>query len=497
MKRILFLIFLSFGISAFSQNSRVDAFSVSYYKKTVKVESYKPNITLSISYLDDINYLSTLSLRRRDGFYGFQDYIFTVYVGNIRIKDFEICGDTVFFCGTYGFLNQDSYPEAVIGFFNIDTLFNAYWDTHSGWQHHPENIYIQKGFDTDYSGYVKSLDKLTSYMDEYGKRHVVCIGQAETNAEDMVMRDCMVDFSNDGTIWSYICGVLAHTDTNSLEAVAFVPGMLDDFVVTAGFEIDSCLSLRLFNPSNVFATPLSNKVQVFNDFSATDLHRWKMKDLEISPEQEGHFVTATIWNNPINIGLSKNSIHLAKFNTTGLYNSYPGSMSWSRKLYFTNNLISIMAIHGLVSNLRNESYGLILEAWQPSFKAINHSYFFELDGTMENILYNLRANGYGNIADLNLRGLDLYENGNKYIMSGFGLPDNYHKIIHLTETSHQASSCLPAVQSIIKKMEPVKCKEKISVFRTRGGRVEIVSLSTAFDHSGRFQICPTSDESEE
>ena len=367
MKRLLFLIFLSFGISAFSQNSRVDAFSVSYYKKTVKVESYKPNITLSISYLDDINYISTLSLRRRDGFYGFQDYIFTVYVGNIRIKDFEICGDTVFFCGTYGFLNQDSYPEAVIGFFNIDTLFNAYWDTHSGWQHHPENIYIQKGFDTGYSGYVKSLDKLTSYMDEYGKRHVVCIGQAETNAEDMVMRDCMVDFSNDGTIWSYICGVLAHTDTNSLEAVAFVPGMLDDFVVTAGFEIDSCLSLRLFNPSNVFATPLSNKVQVFNDFSATDLHRWKMKDLEISPEQEGHFVTAT----------------------------------------------------------------------------------------------------------------------------------NYHKIIHLTETSHQASSCLPAVQSIIKKMEPVKCKEKISVFRTRGGRVEIVSLSTAFDHSGRFQICPTSDESEE
>jgi hypothetical protein len=367
MKKVLFLIFLSFGISAFSQNSRVDAFSVSYYKKTVKVESYKPNITLSISYLDDINYISTLSLRRRDGFYGFQDYIFTVYVGNIRIKDFEICGDTVFFCGTYGFLNQDSYPEAVIGFFNIDTLFNAYWDTHSGWQHHPENIYIQKGFDTEYSGYVKSLDKLTSYMDEYGKRHVVCIGQAETNAEDMVMRDCMVDFSNDGTIWSYICGVLAHTDTNSLEAVAFVPGMLDDFVVTAGFEIDSCLSLRLFNPSNVFATPLSNKVQVFNDFSATDLHRWKMRDLEISPEQEGHFVTAT----------------------------------------------------------------------------------------------------------------------------------NYHKIIHLTETSHQASSCLPAVQSIIKKMEPVKCKEKISVFRTRGGRVEIVSLSTAFDHSGRFQICPTSDESEE
>ena len=495
MKKVFFIVFLfSFCGSLFSQNSQLDDFSVTYYKKTVKVKECKQDVTLSVTYINDNNYLSTLSLRRKDGYFGFPDILFTVYVGDIRIKDFVVTNDTVFFCGTY---KDSKSMEACIGFFNIDTLFNAYWNTQSGWQHFNEYIYVQKGFETKYRGRVSTLDKLIAYYDKYRKRHVVCIGQAETEADELVKRDCMVDFSHDGNMWSYNSGILNHYDTNSLEAIAFVPGLLDDYVVTAGFEIEQSLTIRLYNPHDVFSLPLSNIVSVFNDFSATEERLWKMNEIEIAPDAEGSFVTASVWKRPVEILPLKNRIHLARFSTYGLYNNYPGSMTWSRDLLSSNAFPNITGIHGLVSNSRNESYGLLLESERPFVGGDIRSFFVELDGTMDNILFNLRADGYDSVVDLKLRGLDLYDGGNKYIMAGSGMPTTFNKIIHLTETTRQASTCLPSIVCELKKFEPVKCNKGEREFESLGGRVTIEPLRTAFETTGRYRICPVSDEMDE
>ena len=89
MKKVYTIIsFVFLFISAWCQTSKLDAFSVPYYKKTVKVKEYKPNIYLTTTYIDDANnYISILSLRRMDGFYGFPYVVFNLYTGDIRIKD--------------------------------------------------------------------------------------------------------------------------------------------------------------------------------------------------------------------------------------------------------------------------------------------------------------------------------------------------------------------------------------------------------------------------
>lgn len=493
MKKVLSFVFLIsfFGI-ALCQQSRLNAFSVPYYKKTVKVKEYKPNVSLSVSYLDDNYYMSILSLRREDNYYGSGDIVFNIYVGDIRIKDFVVVDDTVYICG------ECRDTSGFFGFFDVETLFNAYWENGSGWHHTPSQISIFKNIATEPQGNVSTLDKLTEYMEpENGNRHVVCIGEAKTRGNRVVERDCLVDFVYDGCVWTYSAGVLPHTNTKSLEAIAFVPGILADFLVTVGFEVDSCLTVRLYDPSDVFSLPLSEKIHIFDDFSSTSLHYWWMRGIEITPAVNGNFVTASVWHNYKEFTTIKNRIHLARFNTASLYGNYVGSMNMSRELYSTS-FPNITALHGLVFNGKKESYGLLFEAEQSVAESGNsRSFFFELDGTMENVRYCLRADGYGNANDLNLRGIDLFDSNNKYIMAGYCLPDNYHKIDHLIETSHHSSLCLPSVEYTLNKLEPVKQRNDKVRYSVLIERVAMEQLQTVFESTGVYRICPEREDTDE
>lgn len=238
MKKVLSFVFLIsfFGI-ALCQQSRLNAFSVPYYKKTVKVKEYKPNVSLSVSYLDDNYYMSILSLRREDNYYGSGDIVFNIYVGDIRIKDFVVVDDTVYICG------ECRDTSGFFGFFDVETLFNAYWDDSSGWQHTPSQISICKKIMTNPQGYVRRLDKLTMYVDpENGNRHVACIGEANIWDSRVEARDCLVDFVYDSCLWTCCAGVSSHTNTKSVETIALVPGLSADFLVTSGFEAVTSLT---------------------------------------------------------------------------------------------------------------------------------------------------------------------------------------------------------------------------------------------------------------
>lgn len=493
-KIILALVATLYAVAAWSQTSNLDDYSVPYYKKTVKIKEYKPKIYISITYVDDNNYISILSLRRTDGFCGVPDMVFNLYVGDIKIKDFDFIGDTAFICG------EHISKEGFIGFFNIDTLFNAYWDIHSGWIHTPKPIYIHKGFDTRYNGAAKTLDKMVAYRDpEAWTRHVSCIGEAETDEAEgpFVKRDCIVDFYEYFNTWFYTTGVPDHTNTDSFEDIAYVQGSFHDFVVTAGFEMDSCLTIRLFNSAGLFSLPAMNTVHIYNDFSATAKHLWKTGNLEMAAEGDGKFLTASIWRYQLEILPIKNRIHVSKFDTYLIYNNVASSMVWSRELSsldFPDNT----AIHGLAVNEPKHSYGLVFEADQTLVGSVNNrSFFLELDNTMENVHNGLLADGYGNALDLNLRGLDGCLNGSKYLMAGFCLPAAYHKITNLFETPHVQSQCEPPIEAFVKTLEPVKHNYSEKPILTLGGRVSFIPLETVFENTGTYHPCPARETEDE
>ncbi|MCR5065357.1 MAG: hypothetical protein K6A67_06250 [Bacteroidales bacterium] len=490
MKKVYTIIsFVFLFISAWCQTSKLTAFSVPYNKKTVKVKEYKPNIYLTTTYIDDANnYISILSLCRMDGFYGFPYVVFNLYTGDIRIKDFGFIGDTVFICGEH--IDKVGF----IGFFNIDTLFNASWNTNTGWQHSPKTINIHKGFDTEYSGNVKTLDKIVTYYNpETIERHASCIGEAETRDNRLVRRDCIVDFYENYNTWFYHTGIPDHTNTNSFEDITYVESSFHDFVVTAGFETDSCLTVRLFNSSGLFTLPAMNTIHIFNGFSATMKPFWETDNIEITPIGDGNVLTASRWRYPLEPTPRVNQIHISRLSTYLIYNNVAGSMIWSRELA-PPDCPDIISIDGLLVNYPKNSIALLFEADQsPIGGSSNRSFFLEVDKTIENVYNGIKADGYGNALDLNLRSIDVCNNGNNYIMAGFCLPSVYQKITHLFETSHIPSLCEPPITSYIKKLEPVMHNSQPSQILTFAGRSNFISLQTIFEVTGLDHPCPEND----
>ena len=103
-----------------------------------------------------------------------------------EVNDFVIDNDTVFFCG------KDRNGKGTIGFFNIqDLFFNG------------GAFYVASTFPLDPGYYVATLNKLITYRDATGKRHIVCIGQAAK--EDRSLYPCIVDlYSTSGQLMKHL-----------------------------------------------------------------------------------------------------------------------------------------------------------------------------------------------------------------------------------------------------------------------------------------------------
>lgn len=169
-----------------------------------------------------------------------------------NVFDFVIDNDTVFYCGV------DNFDNAIVGFFNIQDLF-----FNGGQFYYSNSFHINNGGHTNTAN---SFNKLVTYRDTVGKRHVVCVGKVKDMDNTY---PCIVDMISDPLLGftSYHVGIVNDiTLSNSMREIqrfctAPRPAQTDmtqdyppcDYLVVTGVDTTQEPCLRLFNAQEPFA----------------------------------------------------------------------------------------------------------------------------------------------------------------------------------------------------------------------------------------------------
>ncbi|GEM_PF-3463181 len=436
MKNILSVIILLsalFGIAnAQSGPNSLTALVVSYNTtEHVIIKEYQYPSTICC-YLEDTTapgILSSFSYQNPSTMYSRR-----IYLSDYIVNDFEISNDSVFFCG------YDTANNGIIGFFNIQDLFFNGGD-----------FYIQNDFvtqDPDGEQYpVGRLSKLVTYINNYGLRHIVCVGR--TNEVKPPSMSCIVDMhsfplmNGDLPVWAYESGLLNKSAPTHFLDIAIV----GNFLVTAGFDFDKHITLRSFDMDNVFSsTGPQNYPRTFNIFDP--LYEgpkvWNPDEILIAVQSTDSFYTAATWNYYYENTKAARKINVAKYGISMLYGNISNTMA-SFKNINISGYPNEVSLQGFLVNWDKRKLAFLFDG--KSATAGIHSIFLESNYKMTVSRANIN-NCYisYDVMDAGLGGIDLFNSRTQYIMAGRCTEENNYHTFNV-ETAGVNSSCQPLLES--------------------------------------------------
>ncbi len=193
------VIALLLPLSAGAQTSKTSHFSQTYpldNHNIVREYNYPVTIASAVSQLGISQFYYNVTGQS----------VVNAFLKASNVYDFVIDNDTVFYCG------KDNSGNGLIGFFNIQDLFfnggRFYFS-----MDFPINNYLDENNNQE-RYYAESFNRLVTYRDATGKRHIVCVGQTRGNGG---ARPCIVDLVSDpnGAYLAYNAGMIDDTSIAS------------------------------------------------------------------------------------------------------------------------------------------------------------------------------------------------------------------------------------------------------------------------------------------
>lgn len=413
MKKLLIIIFGMLSSMYSIAQTSVTAIKNGYeHTDNVLIKEINYPETITIAYSNDIggtmlSYNTTTHVSKN------------MIIPGCIVRDFVIDNDTVFFCG------QLSGYGGCIGFFNINDFFfgTGLFSLYYLWE-----LYDNKT--------VEDLTKLVTYtranLEDEHYRHIVSIGYEKDDT-----LGCVVDALLDG--YGYVIGNTGYVNHSGVECFRDI-ALVGDHLVTAGFENGLYMTMRLYDRTNALYSGLQDKRYTFDNFNLCEdvMREWVTKDNLITPITDNLFATASVEYDKTN-GIQTKHHHrimVAKFKKNLFEGNYNVEMTWSSEVVYPNHS-TISNLNGFVYSTTHNTFGLL------SHSAKDRSLFLEMNSTVDSALNSLDAYfGANTCLDKGLQGLDLYDNGDRYVMSGRCSNDRRTQT-YLVETSRHQSLCLP------------------------------------------------------
>lgn len=412
-KYIFFICGLTLSLSAIAQTSVSASRTNFYYLDNVLIREYNYPETITSAYSNEVGgtvfSYDTITHAAKD-----------MVIPNCIVRDFVIDNDTVFFCGQYSGLG------GCIGFFDINDFFFG-----SGWF----SLCFQWGLPDE--RIVEDLTKLVTYTridpNDQHYRHIVSIGYEKYDS-----LGCIVDALLDG--FGYVVGSTGYVNYSGVECFRDI-ALVGDHLVTTGFENGPYITMRLYDRSNALYSGLQNSCYTFDNFNQCEEEKriWKTKDILITPVSNKLFATASVEHKITDdyYEREKDRIMVAGFKKYQIEGHYVIDMTLSSELLYANHH-TITNLYGFVFSTTHSTYGLLSNAYN------NKSLFLELNSSMDLALNSLSAyTGVNACQSKGLQGLDLYDGGDRYVMSG-RCSNNGFTQTYLVETVGHQSQCLPS-----------------------------------------------------
>lgn len=479
---VVAVIALSFPLSTEAQTSKTSHFSQTYpldNHNVVREYNYPVTIASAVSQLGISQFYYNVTGQS----------VVSAFLKASNVYDFVIDNDTVFYCG------KENDGNGLIGFFNIqDLFFNG------------GRFYFSMDFPINYYNvgqdqecyYAESFNKLVTYRDAMGKRHIVCVGQTRGNGG---ARPCIVDLFSDpnGAYLAYNAGMIDDTNIagGMLDIKRFCtaaypalddmtrPALPCDYLVVAGVDNDSNLSLRFFDAQDPLAvTGPQNTFYVFDSYYNPNRQRHVIDPL-IYPMSDSTIAVASVlhyWMG--NIGL----VNLINFNEINIHQLLSGSAtSMVRSVDMKTSAVGeTTKLNQFVYNTSTSRFAALFEGFTQS-NGITKSYFVEVNYWLNsalNLLTGYEANS--TCVDKGFTGLDLYNSKSQYVLFGKCSGNVYQHNVGI-ETSGSASHCQPQTTATFTEVDSRTSHSFNSEVLILGWRNNIKSLSAMIE-TGNIEI---------
>lgn len=378
------------------------------------------------------------------------------WFSKLRIHDFIIANDTVFFCG------EKNWETGVIGFFDINQFFNNFSD-----------YYIIDTLPITVDRYVANLTKLVTFFDNNRVRHVFAIGY--TNHIDFDEKfGCVVDWHSDLGYNTYNAGYVFKSQENHFTDVDVV----GDYVVTVGFENTLGIAVRVFDKNNIFqASGPQNTIHNMEGNPATGYFLWNEADALVTtvPRNVSNnvFAIASLYQHKTGIFSQGWKVHLAELNVNSVASQSSNTILRSSKLD-ANGYVKPLMLREFRYNPSLNRYSILYNATGLN-NTNGKNLFVEIGSQFSNIVMAFRDN-FQEDQSPQFISYDRFNSNNKYILAGDCngdtsytdfLDDMYFQI----ETSGYSSHCQPSVEcnlSEINAERPVYYESPIIDFGYRG-----------------------------
>ena len=389
---------------------------------------------------------------------------------NFRVSDFVIDEDSVFFCGmgadTIGF----------IGFYDINDFFFG-----------TGNYYIQNNFvfgpnDMYVAG---NITRLVTYKSVTGNRHVVGIGY---------MRDyyslefgCLVDIVDDRVkgFLSYDVGYIDKSFRDCFKDII----VIGDNLVTAGYEDNTFIHLRVYDKNDVFSlTGIQDVTHIFADYS----HKWILDDLLLAKQSNTIFSTASRFYSDSQ-HKSYDSVHLAKYTLPGLI-SHNTNIMISASEMASKDSPEITSLREYMYNPGKSHYALLCLGRDMGYQG-------EFDMSFLHVLSQDLMNSSGGIVgDFNdgfvkipqYQSFDLFGNDRDYVFGG--ADTNSYRTVFGYEPTGTGSGCNSTITNIVREMNPIPNSVRDAGFQWVGRRCNFILHNASYLFVRDIEIrCDESD----
>ena len=371
------------------------------------IKAYNYPTTISSSVLSMSNYTHFMLNNEHHG------EILTLLDG-CAVSDFVIENDTVFFCG------KDNEDKGVIGFFSIQGHFV------NGGQFFYNNYFPILNY-----YHAEAFNRLVSYRDTTGRRHIVCVGKAKSNSR-AGLYPCIVDLftESNGEYLAYNAGVISDTNIeNSMMDIkrfctAAYPVRDDmsggyfpcDYLVVAGIDANQQLCLRFFNTQDPFSTSGPQDALYTFDNYGDYLWTHRHSDPLIYPMSDSSIAVASVYYTQLfNLSTYK-ALHFCEINIHKLLNGLSTSMIRSVGVRLDGSL-RVSELNQFLYNTHTSRFAALFDAQSPNDDNQN-SFFIETDYSLTSALNLLTGADGDTICGNRFTGMDFYNSMSQYVLYG-------------------------------------------------------------------------------
>ena len=429
------------------------------------IREYHYPVTISSS----IAWRTCNSIFSYNGFNGSNYYLTFLY--GYSVNDFVIENDTVFFCG------KGDDENGVIGFFPIQGFLN-----------NNVSFFVSKQIECNTGVYASEFNRLVTYRDTTGRRHVVSVGQATGEGKTY---PCIADVFSEPMIGylSYNAAIIDDTTlANSMMDIkrfcteayparedATRPYLPCDYLIVAGVDANDYLCLRFFNTQDLFSvTGLQNRLYTFDGYDSF-VNRRFVSEAIVYPKTDHSIAVAAVLKYNFMLPNHLNTLDIGEVDIFQLLAGAANSMTQSSSVNVPS-CRQITSLNEFVYNNSTSSCAVLFNGIsnEDSNRA---SYFVETTGSAGAVLNAVVGADAGNICgDKGFTGLDFFNSKSQYVLFGH-CRDHTWQYNHGIETSGTASNCLPSVGVSCIRLTPPTSHSSGSEVKKHGGR-NVVDIST-------------------